>query len=384
MIFGTLPSPREADVERDALERPQNRRFRFVAIAVVVTWLPLFLIALWNGTAFGDRVLITFLADLIPHGRYLIALPLLLGMRVFVPRRTQVAINELLRNGVVTADHGHELSELYLKVTRAWNSPVALLAVIALSYVAALPGFLWQQHAGVSSWMFQSDAPNAQLSVAGAWNLLFGAPLVRALIFYNFWRLLVWIWLLARIARWELNLNALHFDGRCGLRFLGETQLAFAPLIAALAIQLGCALVIAVRFEDLSLPMLQLVLVTFVALSLVFVFAPLAMFSRSIWLEKERAESEFSVWSGTATAYLIQRLYRAPPEQVIEELNTSEISSVTDAAALFDRAHAIRPLPIDLRTLAIMALAAIVPSLLPIATLLPTNELISRIIGIVL
>jgi hypothetical protein len=253
-----------------------------------------------------------------------------------------------------------------------------MITVVLLSCAATLPAYLLERDVELSSWIFR-DTSATELSLAGTWNLFVGAPLVRTLIAFHFWRLLVWTWFLFRISRWDLSLNALHYDGRCGLRFLGETQLAFTPLLSALAVQLGCALVTATRQENLTAPAMKLTIAIFVVAALACVCAPLFPFARNIWLAKERAEQVFSVWAAHATDYFASQIYDVSGKQAIEYLDRGEISSICDASSLFDRVHAVQAVPIDMRTFVQMSIAAIVPLLAPIATLLPLADFMSRI-----
>jgi hypothetical protein len=107
---------------------------------------------------------------------------------------------------------------------------------------------VWGHSLETSNWMANRNS----LSLAGAWNFFVSAPLLRCLALRALWKLAVWSWFLARLSKRDLQLTALHPDGRCGLRFLGDSQLAFVRLVCGLGLQLGCAIALAVRLEGQS------------------------------------------------------------------------------------------------------------------------------------
>jgi hypothetical protein len=65
-------------------------------------------------------------------------------------------------------------------------------------------------------------------------------------------------------------------------------------------------------------------------------------------------------------------------------LSTSEISSMTDAAALFDRVLATRSLPVDTRQIALVVVVAVGAMLLPLLGLLPLADILQRLAKILL
>jgi hypothetical protein len=357
---------------------------RLTVIAMAVTWLPLLLLTIIEGTAFGNNVTIPFLADHIPHGRYLVALPLLLWMDLIVERRTALAVEHLRRSSLIAEGDEERFQLVVANAGRAWRSKTVRFAIVVLTCVAAAASFSLGRELEVSNWIFTNERGSQGLSFAGTWNVLVSASLVRLLFLRALWKLAVWAWLLSRLSRLRLQLNPLHPDGRCGLLFLGETQLAFSPLIAALGVQLGCMIADAVRFQGHQLASYKLVAAAFVILSLVLLLAPVVVFARQTWLAEERAEDAFGVWASIAARYMSAQLLESRPEHLPRQLSTSEISSMTDASALFDRVLATRPVPIDTRQVTYVLAAAALPTLLPLLALLPLADIMQRLAKILL
>ena len=74
---------RRAHLAGDGLEMLWRRLIVLAGMA----WVPLFLLSLASGQAFGDAVRIPFLMDVEAHVRFLVALPLLVAAELVVHRR---------------------------------------------------------------------------------------------------------------------------------------------------------------------------------------------------------------------------------------------------------------------------------------------------------
>lgn len=353
-------------------------------LGMIVTWLPLFVLSLIEGRAFGSNVTVAFLNDYVPHGRYLLALPLLLFLSPVLARRTEAAIRHFDAAGLVGAADQDRFRYIVMSTARASRSRIAAWSFVVLTCLLAAGSYFAIRELDVSNWMIVQSEAGARAGLAGTWSLLVSTPLVRLLHLHAFWKLGVWIWCLVQLARLDLQVNAFHADARCGLRFLGETQLAFIPLIAALGIQLGCMVALPVSYRGASLASYQMTMIAFVVLSVIVLAGPLCVFARRVWLERERAEDSFSVWSSLAARGMSRQVSVSRQERVPEQLAGSEISSMTDASALFDRILATRAVPMDIRQVALIVIAAVVSTLLPLLTLLPLADISRRLAAILL
>jgi hypothetical protein len=360
------------------------RLSRVIAAALAVTWLPLLVLTLIEGTAFGEAVKIAFLRDHIVNGRYLLAMPLLLLMDRIVEHRTSLAVERLRAAGLV-ADHDEVVFEKDLAtVKRLWRSHRVRWAFVLLTCSASVVAFALNRQLELSSWRFTGDPASARVSAAGLWELFVATAFVRFLFLRALWKLAVWVWLLARLSKLRLRLEALHPDSRCGLRFLGTTQLAFTPFVAALAVQFGCFVAVAVRYEGMRPMSFKLTAAFFVLFSLALILGPLLVFARQAWLVQERATIVFGAWATLAARHMSAHLFASQRQPLPGQLSTAEISSMTDASALFDRVLATRPVPITVWHIAVVMIAAVAPMLLPLLALLPMAEILSRLAAILL
>jgi hypothetical protein len=69
-------------------------------LAIAITWLPLLILTILSGTAWGDRVRIPFLFDFSANIRFLVTLPLLILAQVVIDHKTKTAVGGELPNRV--------------------------------------------------------------------------------------------------------------------------------------------------------------------------------------------------------------------------------------------------------------------------------------------
>lgn len=73
-------------------------------LAVIVTWVPLLLLSLFDGQAFSARVRIPFFYDFAVNVRFLITLPLLIAAEIVIDRRLKYAVKHFVASGLVTPE----------------------------------------------------------------------------------------------------------------------------------------------------------------------------------------------------------------------------------------------------------------------------------------
>jgi hypothetical protein len=349
-----------------------------LVIAMAVAWLPLLLLCLIEGTATGNSVTITFFSDYAPHGRYLLALPLVLAMDIVVARRMPLAIEHLRTSGLIEAAKMASVEHAARRVGQAWRSKLVLALLVVMSYLWAWQTAKFGLTIETSNWLYHRTSQGITLSLAGAWQFFVSAPLLHVLLLRGVWKLAAWAWFLAYLSRARLHLNPLHPDGCNGLRFLGASQLAFNPLICAFGVQFGCFVALHVRFEEQPLVAYKLHAIALVAISVIVVLGPTVVFAVNCWRSRQRAEQAFSAWAGHAATNLSKRLLH-PEGDVAGDVNVGEISSVTDASSIFDRVCTTRPVPFSLRDVAIIAGASAASILLPLVMLLPLNDILREL-----
>ena len=88
---------RRAHLSGDALELLRRR----VTVAALLTWLPLLVLSIAEGHAWGDSVKVPFLYDVDVHARFLLALPLFVVAEIVVHHRMRPVVAAFLNRGLI-------------------------------------------------------------------------------------------------------------------------------------------------------------------------------------------------------------------------------------------------------------------------------------------
>jgi hypothetical protein len=201
------------------------------ALAVIlITWLPLLILSIWQGLAWGRQINIPFLKDLAVNVRLLIAVPILILAESPIDRRWHILVLEFLRSRLVDKETLPSF-EAVLERTMRWRDrvlPEALFLIAA--WVPSLFVNTELLMTGTSNW---HNSPSGSVSAAGWWFNLVSTPIFRFLLLRWFWRMFLWTSFLFSVSRLKLFLVATHTDFAAGLGFLSEGQKAFGPIVFA-------------------------------------------------------------------------------------------------------------------------------------------------------
>ena len=139
---------RRAHLTGDALEMSSRR----VIVSAWITWVPLLLLSLISGHAFGDAVAIPFLQDVETHVRFLIALPILIAAEMIVHRRLSPAVRQFVERRIVSAEELPKFEQAVDSTMRLRNSVVIEVALLAFVYSVGI--WVWRNQIALveSSW----------------------------------------------------------------------------------------------------------------------------------------------------------------------------------------------------------------------------------------
>jgi len=104
-----------------------------IVVLVALTWLPLLLFSLRDGSAFGQRIRIPFLYDFAVNGKFLIGLPLLLLADLVIDPAIRRALAEFVNARLVPNQELPAFASILIKVRRWRDSwiPTAILFLLA-------------------------------------------------------------------------------------------------------------------------------------------------------------------------------------------------------------------------------------------------------------
>ena len=130
---------RRTGLSGDALQFIHRR----VIVAAVLTWVPLLLLSLAEGNAWGRSGTVTFLQDIETHLRLLIAVPLLILAEIRVHRVLPQIVQLFVERGLIPDAARSQFDAAIASAMRLRNSVVPELLLIVLVYSVGMP-FVWR------------------------------------------------------------------------------------------------------------------------------------------------------------------------------------------------------------------------------------------------
>ena len=142
----------------DTVER--IRVVRRALLATLITWLPLLILSLVQGVAYGRQLNIPFLRDYAANVRFLIALPLLIIAETGIDNRLRGIVVHFLKSGLV---QGPELASFEAVIARVTTLRDRVLPEVVILVVAYLPSLsirgMEMLMSNTSTWHTVQDPP---------------------------------------------------------------------------------------------------------------------------------------------------------------------------------------------------------------------------------
>jgi hypothetical protein len=352
---------------------------RRMAVMVGLTWLPLLLLSLRDGVAFGHQVRIPLLYDLATYGRFLLCLPLLIVAEIVIDPAIRLSVSQFVQAGIVQGDVLPKFDSVLTRIQKLRDSKIPELLLLALAF---FPVFMFEHEwtaGSVSSWHTSAKG----LTPAGWWYAFFSAPVLRFMIFRWAFRYFVWSALLRRICRLDLLLMPTHPDRAAGLNFLSITQQRFGILFCALGCTFAGRIANSLVFEGASIKSFQSLMIGFVVLSLIVSLLPLALMTPKLMMVRWKGLLEYGRLANAYTQDFDRKWVHRTTTPGEPLLGTSDIQSLADMGNSFSFVNAMLIAPINKALVVQLAAQAALPLIPVILIGTPAPELIKAVIKMV-
>jgi len=348
---------------------------RRIAILVALTWLPLLLLSLKDGLAFGNQVRLPLLYDISMYGRFLLCLPLLLVAEIVIDPAIRQAVQEFEHAGIVPAEELPKFDKVLERTQRLRDSWIPEAAIFVLAF---FPVFLFQHEfarGAISSW----HTTSGELTAAGYWYAMLSGPVLRFLIYRWVFRYFIWALLLRRIIRLALILPPTHPDHAAGLNFLGLAQKRFGILFCALGCIFAGRMANDMLFEGVPLTSFRFLAVGFIVLSVILGVLPLVLLAPKLSNVRKTGLLEYGKLAQSYTQSFDRKWVHYAERPTEPLLGTGDIQSLADLGNSFALVEAMNIAPITKRLLWQLAAQTALP-LLPVIVLgTPTPELVRAV-----
>jgi len=372
---------RRAHMSGDALELARRR----IVAVVLIGWVPLLVLALAQGDAWGGGIAVPFIKDVEAHVRFLVAVPLLVAAELLVHMRLRPIAGEFLARGLVPEDSLARFRECLQSAFRLRNSIVAEIAMLALVYGIGVT-FVWRNYVGldVGTWYAAKTAEGPKLTAAGYWYAWVSVPLFQFLLLRWYFRIVIWMRFLWQVSRIRLNLSAMHADQTAGLGFLAGTVFAFTPLLMAHGALLAGVVANRIFFMGATLMDSRIEIAIVVAYLLALVFLPLTVFAYQINEAKRRASRIYGRMSQRYVRDFEGKWLPGDSPAGESPLGANDIQSLADMNNALATVRATRAVPVTRDAIVKLATAVLLPLAPLLLTVIPAEELAKRLIKILL
>lgn len=356
------------------------QRVRRAEFAVLLSWLPLAILTIAEGSFLSLRGEGSFLFDISVHARLLLALPLLIVAEGLVAPRLGSIVRHFIDVGFIVAAQRDRFDAAVSSTRRLAASAPVEIGTIALAYllVAVMIFSMPLQH--MPPWILGSGV--ARFSWAGWWHMLISLPALLIVIIGLMARWCLWVRLLWLISRLDLALIPAHPDRAAGLRFVSYSVRAYAPHAMAVGVIVAGAMANQVLYENAS-PLAYLHLV---AALLVFVLAlvggPLLLFAPKQLASWQRGIFEYgALAAGVGREFEYKWLHRPdrhrPDSPDSEALGCPDFSATTDLYAVVSNVYTMRLTLFEMKSLLLIAIATMLPFIPVMLLAVPLDRVLS-------
>lgn len=366
-------------LERLHLLRPPVELMRKRTLVLCgITWLPLLVMSMLEGNAWGSRVTLPFLHDVGTHARFLVAIPLLFLADFFAYTHMPPTLEQFTKRHIIDPKDHAEFEAILARVPKLTGAILPEVICLLIAYTAG--HLVWARaFSSESTWYLASG----ERSMAGFWYEWVSLPLLRFLFFRWFYRLGVWAYALFKISRLPLNLVASHPDRVGGLGFLNQVSAFFLPLISAWGVLLSGQVAAKMISEGLDLKSFKFEGIGVLIIAVLFILAPLLFFTPILLQARRRGLREFGALGARYTREFEEKWIQGK-EKNEPLVGSADIQSLADLANSYEVVKRMNMVIISRGAILQVLWALALPCLPLLLTVIPLSELLKRLLKLVI
>jgi len=359
------------------------QRRRIVVISLIA-WLPLLVLAALAARLFGSAVAVPFLLDVDVHVKFLVAMPLLVAAELVVHQRMRALSSTFRERNLIPEAATQRLDAAIASAYRLRNSVLAEVLLIAIVYVVGVT-IVWRQYLALDAptWYATPTAGGSSLTLAGVWYGYVSLPVFQFLLCRWYFRIFIWARLLWQVSRIELNLVPTHPDRVGGLGFLATTSYAFIPLLMAHGALLSGNLANQIFHAGASLTQFRLEILLLVVFMVILVVGPLLVFAPQLAAARRTGLREYGTLAQRYVRDFDAKWLRGTGGADEPILGTGDIQSLADLGNSFSIIQDMRMVPVTKQAMLQLGAATLAPIVPLLLTLMPLEDLIKKLFGII-
>lgn len=364
-------------------DRPNSARRAFIVL--VITWLPLALLSLWEHVPSVDLLEGERTASVFTHAstyaRFFVTLPLLIVAETAVRPQLEEAFRYIVSYDIVPEAKRVDYCEMLLAALEWRESKWAEFVILILSYGMAHMSVKIGLHGHQLSWIHTGS----KLTLPGIWYAWVSLPMLQFLMLRWLFRIIIWWITLYRLVQLGLQIHPGHPDQRGGLAFIGDSVKAYSILALALSAASAGAVADFMINEGAGLNELKVSMIGAPLMIVLLFVLPLFVFLPAMLQAKEHAIRHYE---GLAEIYLHAFAQKwtthLTPTPTADAIAEPDFSSMTDMITLVQAVREMKLIPLTRDGLIPLLVAVILP-FIPIAMMVfPLNEIIKDILHVFL
>jgi hypothetical protein len=370
---------RRAHLSDDALLLQRRR----IVVISLFAWLPLAVLAALGGQLFGGDVAVPFLRDVDVHVKFLVAMPLLIAAELVVHQRMRLLALTFRERNLVSDAAAARLDAAVASAYRLRNSVTAEVVLVAIVYIVGVT-IVWRHYLALdaATWYATPAAGGSNLTLAGVWYGYVSLPIFQFLLCRWYFRIFIWARLLWQVSRIELNLVPTHPDRVGGLGFLAATSHAFVPLLMAHGTLLAGNLANQIFHAGASLTQFRLEILLLVILMVVLVVGPLLVFAPQLAAARRTGLREYGTLAQRYVRDFDAKWVRGDVAADEPMLGSGDIQSLADLGNSYSIIQDMRIVPVSKQAMLQLGAATLAPITPLLLTLMPLEELLRKLFGI--
>jgi hypothetical protein len=371
---------RRARLTDDALMLQRRR----IVVISLLAWLPLLVLAALGGNLLGGEVAVPFLLDVDVHVKFLVVIPLLVAAELVVHQRMRAVVQTFQDRSLIPDEAAARLDAAVASAYRLRNSVLAEVLLIVFVYAVGIE-FVWRHYTSMdtATWYATPVAGGgSSLKLAGAWYVYVSLPLFQFLLLRWYFRVFIWGRLLWQVSRIELNLVPTHPDRVGGLGFLSNTVYAFIPVLLAHGALLAGNLANKIFHLGARLTQFRLEILLLVIFLVALVVGPLLVFAPQLSRAKRAGLREYGTLAQRYVREFDAKWVHGDGSSDDELLGSGDVQSLADLGNSFAVIQDMRVVPVTRQAMFQLGVATLIPIVPLVLTLMPLDELLKRLLGI--
>jgi len=351
--------------------RPGVRRR--VIIAVCVGWLPLVGLAAVQDGSLHDGSLAAVLDDYGLHARSLLAVPLLVAVEPACLAWLSLIGLYIRNTGLVGPFDAPAFGRILRSTRKLQHAGRAEIAVATLTFTLIVTLLFALPASVLPPWHWMMTDGRRVISPIGWWHDFISVPILMIILVGWLWRLFVWTRFLFLVARLPLRIVPAHPDGAGGLKFIGMSVQAFAPVAFAVGVIAAGTVANRVMHDNAMLFSFKFVLAGLVVILMGLFVSPLFVFVVPLIRAWRRGTFEYGALARGLGLQMERRWLGRGVDA--EALAAPDFSSTTDLYSIVGNAYAMNVVPVGLKNLAVLLAAILIP-FLPVVLMAVSPEVL--------